>query len=294
MSKFRPLLAATIESEDQLGLLQYPLIASPKIDGIRVLIHPEVGPCTRSMTKVANKYIYDTLNVRELQGFDGEIVVGENSGLGVFARTTGAVRSFDGAPDFTYWVFDNFSEPTKPYHIRHTRTYEFPHLRTKVLEHRRVTKPEDVLNYERECLERGFEGIMLRHPQGIYKFNRSTFSQQILLKLKRFEDGEARIVGFEELLRNQNEAQKNALGLTDRGSHKAGMVAAGTLGALKVWHPTFGDFSIGSGFDSALRLEIWQNQTAYNGKLVTFKYQKVGIQEKPRFPIFKGIRDRGT
>lgn len=297
MSKFRPLLAATIEDVDQLNLLEYPLIASPKVDGIRVLIHPQEGPVTRSLKSVRNKHIFDQLSLDLLVCLDGEICAGPNSGEGVFARTTTAVMSEAGTPEFTYWVFDDFSRPEDPYHARlvsakkRSLLADLPYV--KELESVNLLDPEEVLHYERQCLEFGFEGIMLRHALGHYKFNRSTFTQQILLKLKRFKDDEATIIGFQELYRNQNAQTEDRLGLSDRSSHKAGMVAADTLGSLIVRNETFGEFAIGSGFDDALRMEIWENRFAYLGKTVSFKYQEVGIVDKPRFPIFKGFRDRG-
>lgn len=294
--KFRPLLAAQIESSDQLNLLQYPLIGSPKVDGIRVLIHPELGPVTRSLKAVHNRFIFRELNKPELIGLDGEICIGSNSGPGVFARTTTAVMSYDGEPEFTYHVFDDFTSPMDPYHARLVSTRkkvvqaQLPYV--EELESCRLINPEEVVIYERNCLEFGFEGIMLRHTHGHYKFNRSTFTQQILLKLKRFKDSEATVSGFQELHRNQNEQTQDILGLSDRSAHKAGMVPADTLGSLIVTNETFGEFAIGSGFDSALRMEIWQKRDSYLGKTVTFKYQEVGIVDKPRFPIF--LRFRGA
>jgi DNA ligase-1 len=295
MSKFRPLLAAQIETEDQLSLLQYPLIASPKVDGIRVLIHPELGPVTRSLKAVHNRHIYSILNKPELYGLDGEVCVGPNAGPGVFARTTTAVMSYDGEPQFTYHVFDDFTSPTDPYHARlvstRIKTIKSNHPNVEVLESVRVIDPEEILIYEQSCLELGFEGIMLRHTHGHYKFNRSTFTQQILLKLKRFKDDEATITGFQELLRNRNAPTENHLGLTDRSDHKANMEPAGTLGSITVAHVSFGVFSIGSGFDAALRDHIWANRDAYVGKQVNFRYQEVGVVSLPRFPIFKGFRE---
>jgi DNA ligase-1 len=295
--KFRPLLAAPIEDDTQLQLLGYPVIGSPKVDGIRVLIHPDHGPVTRSIKRVGNDHIWRLLNDELFHYLDGEVTVGANCGPGVFSRTTGAVRGQSGIPDFTYWVFDNFAQPTREYQLRLRDTEElvknikgrgFKYV--ELLESRQLNNQDDVLAYEKECLERGFEGIMVRHMRGIYKYNRSTFPQQILLKMKRFQDDEARIVGFEELYRNRNEQTRDNLGLADRSSHQSGMVAANTLGALKVYSPKFGDFSIGSGFDTTLRDQIWRDKDSLYGKAVTFKYQQIGTEEKPRFPIFKGFR----
>jgi DNA ligase 1 len=298
LENFRPTLAASLDDGDP-SKLQFPMVASPKIDGIRVVCHPTFGPVTRSLKPVSNGYVRRRLSDPELQGLDGEITVGPNCGPNVFADTTGAIRASGGSPAFTYWVFDEIRYQ-EPYQTRLTRmssrlfdllnSGEVPNV-VQVLESETVYCMEDVEAYEEHCLKQGFEGIMLRSPLGKYKFGRSTFKEQILIKVKRFKDDEAIIVGFEALQRNQNEQVRNALGLAERSSHKEGRVTDNLLGTLKVTHPAFGEFGIGSGFDISLREQIWSNQDHYLGKQVTFKYQPIGTVDKPRFPIFMRFRE---
>lgn len=298
MTTFRPLLAASLASEADLGRLNFPMIASPKIDGIRIVCHPEYGPVTRSMKPLPNEHIRTVLSKPTFSGLDGEIVVGENHGPGVFERTTGAIRSSGGIPNFSYWVFDSINYPTAAYAERlDTVTERFtdpvfgPNARIIALEFCLVHNASDVLTYENDCVMKGYEGIMLRSPHAPYKFNRSTFREQTLIKVKRFKDDEAVIVGFEPLERNTNERRLNELGLSERSSHRSGRVQDNLLGTLRVTNPTFGEFGIGSGFDVGLRETIWRNQDRYLGKAITFKYQEVGTQDKPRFPIFLRFRE---
>ena len=37
--------------------------------------------------------------------------------------------------------------------------------------------------YEERCLEQGYEGVMLRDPNGLYKFGRSTMREQGLIQV---------------------------------------------------------------------------------------------------------------
>jgi len=67
-----------------------------------------------------------------------------------------------------------------------------------------INSAEELDAFEAACLRDGFEGVMLRSPSGRYKFGRSTLKENLLLKLKRFEDAEAQIIGFEELSHNAN------------------------------------------------------------------------------------------
>ena len=135
---------------------------------------------------------------------------------------------------------------------------------------------------------------MVRHPGGTYKCGRSTPNEGILLKLKQFSDTEAVIVGFEELMHNDNEATTNALGQTERSTHKENLRGSGMLGAFVV-HP-IGEpdriYKVGTGFTHQQRQEYWNNQAELLGNLVKVKYFEQGIKDVPRFPVFLGFRDR--
>lgn len=291
MAQFRPLLSAKAETEEDLEKLRYPLLVSPKIDGIRCVIHPELGPVTRSLKPIPNEYTRRLLTNSMLPGADGELVVGDHVGENAFNMTTRGIMSHGGEPDFTFLIFDNYllQDPFTE-RLRSIETFCIPNYMKRVT-HFKVNTAQELLAYEEVFIKDGYEGIMIRDPNGKYKFNRSTFKEQILIKFKRTEEDEARIIGFEEKMHNANEAQKNALGYTERSDHQSGWVPAGTLGALIVENPKWGTFKIGSGFDDAFRSRIWASRDRYKGKLVTFKFQRVGIQEKPRFPIFKGFRE---
>lgn len=282
---FRPLLAAPIKSHDDLGKLRFPMIGSPKLDGIRVLIHPKLGPVTRKMKPVPNRHVRRTLEHVAALGHDGEIIVGPS-----FHTTSSAIMSHEGEPDFTYYVFDNFSAPDQPYRDRLLNLTGDNKWIIR-LEQRWVGSKEDVLSLESEYLEAGYEGVMLRDPLGVYKFNRSTFKEQILLKLKTFVDMEGRVVGFEELFHNGNERQLDERGYAKHTTHQGNLVPMDTLGALVVEAERFTDvFKLGTGFTAEQRREIWLNRPTYLGKDVKFKFQDIGVKDKPRFPVFLGWR----
>jgi DNA ligase-1 len=157
-----------------------------------------------------------------------------------------------------------------------------------------INSYDELLVYEDEQLANGFEGVMIRDPNGPYKCGRSTEREGWLLKLKRFEDSEAEIIGFEELMHNNNVATIDELGHTKRSSAKAGKAPAGTLGKFKVRDVKSGvDFSCGTGvgLTQAKRQEIWDNRSKYMGKIIKYKSQTVGVKDAPRVPVYLGFRD---
>ena len=73
-----------------------------------------------------------------------------------------------------------------------------------------IRTPEELAAYESKITDLGYEGLIIRDPFAPYKFGRSTVREGFLLKVKRFVDSEAVVIGIEEEMYNGNEAQTNA------------------------------------------------------------------------------------
>lgn len=294
----KPLLAATIKPEE-IDKLRYPLLASPKLDGIRAL---RVGDqlLSRTFKPIPNKHIQYHLSNILPEGVDGELMLQNRNAT--FQEITSAVMSHDGAPKIRYCVFDwVHSEfgPSEEFMHRYKacediicdEIYQEEGIEIEIVRHVILPTEAALIEYEEECLRKGYEGVMLRDPLGGYKSGRSTLKEGILIKLKRFEDAEAEILGFEERYKNTNIQEVSELGYAKRSSAKAGMVGAGTLGAFLVRDiETKIEFSIGSGLDDSLRAKIWKDKDSYIGKVIKYKSLKIGVLEKPRHPVFLGFR----
>lgn len=272
---FKPMLAAS--KTPDLTELEYPLLASPKLDGIRCILADGV-PFSRNMKRIPNLYIQQQLMHLEQHGLDGELMV-----AGDFNDVQSGIMSVNGTPNFYLNVFDNFDLDNFGFWDRYRKTcaiveaLDSPFV--QMVEHKLIQSPEELQEFWDGCLTKGYEGAMTRSLNGPYKRGRSTLKQGYLVKLKGWLDDEATIIGFEELERNEDTS-------TNR---KENMVGADTLGALVVqWRGL--TFKVGSGFDMALRDKVWRSKEKYQGAMVTFKYFEVTKYGKPRFPIFKAFR----
>lgn len=284
--KFKPLLAATLENFEDI---RFPVLASPKLDGIRALVL-NGKLVSRTLKPIPNDYIREWLSKPLFEGLDGELVVGEPTDPMCYRNTVSGVMSKEGRPNYTYYVFDDFSFNNgfiERFSHLSDRIYKDKHL--KLVSHKLITDIEELIKYEEECVKQGFEGVMLRSLDGRYKHGRSTVKEGILLKVKRFMDTEMVIIDFEERMHNANEATTNALGRTERSSHKENMQGRGDLGALVVDYKG-SILKVGSGFDDKTRKEIWDNKSKYLGAKVKVKFMDYGAYEVPRFPTFLGIR----
>lgn len=297
MADFKPLLAAQVKDE-QFDKLPFPMIGTPKIDGIRCMIRDGI-PVSRKLKPIPNDYIRDTIEglCLPIEDFDGELVTYTDGKMDDFNTIQSKVMRQDGEPDFKLHVFDCFTDPDMPYRERlnyvRGQLLAFKPEHSKFFEYVPDTIIHDFIqlaDVESHFIdELGWEGVMLRKPDSVYKYGRSTFNQAILLKIKRFEDDEGKIVGVTELMHNKNEAKKDALGHTERSSSKEGKVPAGTMGTIEVeWRGL--TFEIGTGFDAAQRQWFWDNREQVVGEDVTFKFQGIGSLGRPRFPVFIGLR----
>lgn len=279
--------------------LKYPVLASPKLDGVRATIQSGVVT-SRNDKSIPNVHVQTRLGAAALNGMDGELICGDPRDKDAYRKTMSAVMSEDGDPDVTFYVFDIFNEDTaltgfedrlNILRTRVTANSKMYGRDVKLVAHVVIKNEADLLAYETKCLEEGFEGVMVRSIDGPYKFGRSTEREGYLLKLKRFADSEAVVITAVELLHNHNE--KDARG--KRTSHKAGKTAGGMLGAMVVEDIKTGvRFEIGTGFTEAQRVKYWNlfNAGGLKGLIVTYTYFPTGSKDKPRFPTFKGFRDK--
>lgn len=286
----KPMLAAATDGTN----LTYPVLASPKLDGIRCLVVNGVA-VSRSFKPIPNKYVQKLIGSHDLNGLDGELIVGDMTAENVFNVTTSGVMSRDGEPDVKFYVFDDLSDPKLEFKSRiinaAARCAKYKD-KCIAVGHVIIDDEDKLLKAETNVLNMGYEGLMIRDPKGQYKYGRSTLKQGWLLKLKRFLDSDAKILGLEELMHNTNEAKKNELGHIERSHKKAGMVGKDMLGALYVQDLKTGvKFKIGTGFDEKQRKFLWKQKKQLIGQVVKYKYQPTGVKEAPRFPVFLSFRD---
>jgi len=236
----------------------------------------------------------------ELNGIDAEILYGPWNASNVFNVTTSAVMSTNMPEGFldtslSLAVFDHTatnSDFAGRKIVAAAVVYCARNDNIKIVPQMLVRNEKELLEFEAESLEAGYEGVMVRGTSisHRYKQGRSTAKEGIIGKIKRFSDAEAIVVGFEEKMTNTNEAKINELGRTQRSQAIEGMVGAGTLGAL-ICECNGIHFTMGSGFDDAGRSEVWNNKEKFLGKLAKFKYFAIGMKDSFRFPIFQGWRD---
>jgi DNA ligase-1 len=290
---FRPMLGHTdVPTDDWLRMYfdqGQSFIAFPKYDGIRVLM--DIVPVTRKLKILPNIHVRETLVDLCPTYCDGELTLPK----GEFHDVQSAFMSRHGFPEFVYHIFDFVQLPFMPFYERNAWLSSLqidPDPRIEILTGQMISSFATLQNYEEEQVSLGHEGVILRNPYASYKYGRSTLNEAGMLKLKRFCDDEATVIGFEELMHNDNDPKINALGLQERGHGIQKKRRGNTLGAFICTSAKFKEpFNVSCGhLNARARQEIWDDREYFLDKEITYIYQPHGTKDRPRSARFKWFR----
>lgn len=252
-----PLLLAETE-HGQADVTLY--LVSEKLDGVRAFWDGQ-RLRTRSGHPIAAPDWFVAGFPR--QALDGELWIGR----GEFERLSGLVRRQ--TPNDATWRdvrYQVFELPQAPGTFRQRARALHDLVSGAGVPWLRAVEQLEIGS--RQALERkldevvlsGGEGLMLHRADAVYVTGRS----DVLLKLKRWLDAEATVIGHQP----------------GRGKY------AGMLGALRVRTADGVEFMLGTGLSDALRRD-----PPPIGTQITFRYRELTDQGRPRFASFQRLRD---
>lgn len=232
---------------------------SEKLDGIRAIWDGQ-----RLTTRSGQPIITPTWFVDGWPNvwLDGELWAGRE-GFNTVQKTV-----LDRIPNDAQWrtirymVFDapdtvqTFSERYEVY-LDTINTAQSKYLKPILQQH--VRSSDELYQLLDETVNQGGEGLILHRKDALFKDGRS----DALLKLKPFQDAEAKVVGY----------------VSGRGKY------AGKMGAVVVELASGRRFKLGSGFSDFERVN-----PPKVGEYVTFRYQGLTSTGLPRFASFIRIR----
>lgn len=291
MPKMKPMQAKTLKDPETLT---YPVLGSPKLDGIRALVKKNEDLVSRKLKLIPNKRLQEVFGLSTLAGYDGELIMGDPTQPGCWNRTDSVVMSHE-HPDsdkVRFYVFDRWLPNTKnwPYERRAPRN-SHRHPRVVLVPQVLIRSPDELRRFHRRLVDKGYEGSMYRDPLGPYEYRRSWF----LLKFKDIESAEGVIVGFKREKENRNPQKMNELGRMSRSSHKAGKVLKRQVGAVqvKMLNGTFKGVTcwVGTGIGDELGKDMYRYPHKYLGQKATIDYRVEKGADKPWNARWKGLRN---
>lgn len=310
----KPMLASDANPDK----IKFPCMIQPKIDGVRAM--NITGTLTgRSLKQHKNRFTNHFFSSFLFEGFDGEMILGTDPTHPDLCRnTSSALGTYEGAPFIKWHIFDLINEETigLPYYkrlqiardkvqnIRKSYPLLEPHI--DVLPFIIVDSLEKLLQWEELWLAQGYEGLIIRSSHGDYKQGRSTAKEGGLLRIKRFIDAEAVVVGITEGEENNNEKQTNELGQSFRSSHKENKTGNGMVGNLlcviiEDIYDANKNLIFKKGFEITVspgtmphsdRITYFEKQSKIVDKVIKFKFFPKGIKDKPRFATFQSFRTK--
>lgn len=224
----------TLEELDSLA--PWPLYASTKYNGIRGSVQDNLV-VSNSGKPIRNTFVQELFS--EFEGLDSEIILDSPVAPDVRPKSQGFCNSNYREGNVHFYVFDSLS--IKAQYI--DRLAEIQHYNSDlitIVPQTLVHSIDDIVTLQHEALEAGYEGLVLRSPNGVYRNGRCSWKQLTspagsMLKFKQFDELEAQVIDFKPLKRNMNMAEAGPLGLTERSTSKAGLIEDHTmLGAFKV------------------------------------------------------------
>ncbi|WLY87248.1 hypothetical protein [Vibrio phage vB_VibM_83AMN] len=282
-----------------LSKVKYPVIAQPKIDGVRGL-NIESQLFGRSLKRFANINVNARFDSPIYSWMDSELYAGND----IFAddlcrRTTSVMTTIQGSSDVSRVVFDlcfpEWRDKKYIYRLEQMEKFIKEHapMFVNCTEWRLIDNEDDLLAYDIENLDRGAEGTIARDPQGYYKYGRSTVNEGLLLRIKQYTDEEGIIRHLYEAETNLNEAQTNELGLTYRTSHKANKVGNGRIASMDIELISTGEIVRASAgkLTHAESEYYFKNQCEFLGKIAKIKHFAKGAKDTTRHCTFQGLRD---
>jgi ATP-dependent DNA ligase len=257
-------LSAMLAHEWNHEPLVFPVYVQPKLDGIRCLVYEKDG---QTVFQSRNHTFFQSFP--HIQSIEGLVLDGElyNHTL-EFQEITSMVRK-KGHPDLgklEYHVYDILGEGTFEERLKMLQSVPRFVIRNPV-ETKLVNSVKEIEAYHASCVLRGYEGIMIRTPSGLYRQTRS----KDLLKYKHFKTEEFKVVG-----------------------HTVGKEG------IPVFECAVGDRKFGVMMKSTLeeKKAMLDSVESYYGKWLTVKYQELSKDGVPRFPVgidFRaGVSDDGS
>ncbi len=127
---------------------------------------------------------------------------------------------------------------------------------------------KEAIDLYKTYLKKGYEGVMLKSPEGFYKWKRTTIRSGEMLKLKPFKTVDLVIESIYD------------------GEGKFEGMAGGVV-------VNFDNHSVrvGSGFDVSTRKKMAKSPSDFIGKTIEIQYFEVTEEGSLRFPTFKRFRE---
>lgn len=312
MKKFSPMLASNQQVD--LSDIQYPLLASCKLDGVRCIFYKgEI--LSRSLKQIQNKQLREKFeSIRQYSEdydliLDGEIYSHNLNFQEIISfcmtkdfedkksiKKYGEVKQIP--KHLKFYCFDAIknNEFDEDFSLRYANDVlkiegAFPRLANSVY-HKKVNTKEEVEKYFEEVLKEGYEGLILRSFDGRYKCGRGTIREGLIYKVKPFRTFDGEIIDVIQSTEVDPNVEKkiNELGRSVTSKKKENRILINKASCFAVKYEGL-DLKVVIAMTDEEKEEIWINKESYIGKIIEYKGMMIGSKDVPRHPVMIRFRD---
>ena len=297
MTQFKPMLAPN-QSVD-LDTIKYPILISGKLDGIRC-IFKNGEMLSRSLKQIRNKKLQERFN--ELKQYskdnnlvlDGEIYSHELT----FQEITHFVMTEDIGDEvlpesLNFWCFDVFDENRPLPFFERVEIYDVILTNKKYcvrVEQIKINSREEIQTKFDKMIDNGYEGLIIKDLDGLYKCGRGTLKEGLIYKMKPFKTYDLAVIDVFERMENTSESTINELGRSQKSRHKDDLIPTGIAGGFVVEYQGK-SMKVTLTGNEEFRRDIWTSKEKCIGKVIELKAMEVGSKDVLRHPVFLRFRD---
>lgn len=318
-NKFKP--SKAVNAKDHMEKITFMKLLSDKRDGIRCLFK-EGNMMSIAFNLTPNKQLQEKFSHMKAYSLKNNIILdgelyGHNLTFGEINRVyktedfsdEKTVKKIMKEKDFCtaeYWIyvkdliesiefycFDVYQDQTTPFHARNIIIQSLGHLSFfNPVEQTEVYTIKEVEDRFEAALKNNYEGLILRDPNAVYKFGRSTLNDQVMLKIKPFDPFDGKIVGVEQATEVDPNAEKtkDKLGRSVTSKKKEDRIPVEKASAFIVeYEDTTVKVSIAATDEK--KKYYWEIRDSLIGDWICYKGMTVGMKDVPRHGIFQRFRE---
>ena len=308
MKTFRPIKAPNTQVpgktiKEQAENLPLPLIASYKLDGIRC-IFKEGNMYSCSLKNIPNEKLHERFALLKRFSKDNDVILdGELYAPSIpFNELSGVCRrlSSELPNDLSFYCFDylqtSHGQEDSPFFERKINLiYTEDKIGCeyfKVVDQISLNTAEEVVSYFNEAIAFGCDGLILRDPEGQYKYGRASLREGLIFKLKPYRSFEGKVIGIIQATKVNPLAKKkiNKLGYSETSKKKKDRILIESSCAILVLHEGF-SLKVMLAMTDKEKREIWRNRARYVGRWAEYKGLEIGMKDLPRHPVWLRWRD---
>ena len=278
--------------EKRLAKWKPPYVVQPKFDGVRCRAVGGSDGHYYLFSSEGNEilgvpHINRALDESNMwpQELDGELYTHGMSFEDIFSITSRTAIIHPNHNVMQYYMFELINNDPQALRIKNLSfesRYELQYTANYI-----CYNFDEVMKAYDALIEKGYEGMVVRHIDALYVRKRSVY----MMKFKPKKEDHYVIKGYSVEVDIHGEIKEGRLGrLICAGSESQGIKELGKYPPHT--KPPVGYFGVGSGLKETDRVNLWNIREHLVGKLLRVQYQHITSGKNvPRFPIFVEVID---